>query len=85
VIAESAVYQCIIPESEKILATQKNLSHYYSQDHPGEKRNRSITAFQKLFQTIEFSGRRERRILGQRSADEAGQQFPAEEIVQVRR
>jgi hypothetical protein len=63
------------PECGKIVATEKNLNHHYSQDHPGEKRNISIIAFRKLFQTLEFGGGQEKRIPEQGPVEEAGQQL----------
>jgi hypothetical protein len=38
-----------------------------------------------LFQTLEFDGRQEQKVLEQGPAEEAGQQLPGKEIVQVRR
>jgi hypothetical protein len=38
-----------------------------------------------MFQTLEFDGRQEKRIPEQWSVEEAGQQLPGEEVVQVRR
>jgi hypothetical protein len=84
-IGECPVYSYIAPEYDKISATEKNLNHQYFQDHHGEKRNRFVIAFRKLLETFEVSGRQERRIPEQGSVEEAGQQLPGEEGVQVRR
>jgi hypothetical protein len=48
----------MVPESGKIILTEKNLNYYYSQDHSGEKRNRSIIAFQELLPSTESGGRK---------------------------
>jgi hypothetical protein len=84
-VGEDPVYLYKAPESGKIFATEKNLNYHYSQDRRGEKRNRSIIVFRKLFQTLEFDGRQERMIPEQRSVEEASQQLSGEEVVQVRR
>jgi hypothetical protein len=73
------------PECGKISATKKYLNYPHSQDHPGEKRNRSIMAFQESFPRTESGRRKEKRIPEQRSFDKAGQQLPGEEIIEVRR
>jgi hypothetical protein len=72
-------------ECGKIFATEKSLNHYDSQDYPGEKKNRSVIAFRKLFQTLEFSDGQERRIQEQAPIEEAGQQLPGEEVMRIKR
>jgi hypothetical protein len=52
-------------------------------NHPGEQRNRSIIAFQKLVQTIEFGGGQERRILEEGPIEEVCQPLLGDEVVQV--
>jgi hypothetical protein len=64
---------------------EKKLNHHYSQDHPGKKENRSVSASSKLFQTLEFSGRQERKISEQGAFEEVAWQSSGEEGVQVRR
>jgi hypothetical protein len=59
-------------ECGKIFATKKNLNQHCSRDHPGEKRNRSVIVFRRLFQTLEFGGRQEMRIPEQGPIEEAG-------------
>jgi hypothetical protein len=79
------VYHCNAPECGKNFATEKNLKHDYYQDHPGEKTNRSVIPFGKLFQTLEFGGGHEKRIPQQESVEEADQRLSGKEIVQVKR
>jgi hypothetical protein len=50
---------------------EKNLNHHYFHGHPGEKMNRSVITFRKLFETLEFGGRQERRIPEQGPVEEA--------------
>jgi hypothetical protein len=84
-IGEGPVYEYMAPECGKIFAVEKNLHYQHSQDHPGETKNRSVSASPKLFQTLESPGGQKRRILEQGPVEEAGQQLPGEEVVQVRR
>jgi hypothetical protein len=73
------------PEYGKIDATEKNLNRCYSQGPLGEKRNKYVIAFRKLFETLEFGGGQERRVPEQGPVGEASQQLPGKEILQVRR
>jgi hypothetical protein len=73
------------PECAKMAAAEKNLNRHYSQDHPGQKKNRSVIMLQKPFETFTVDGRQERMIPEQGPVEEASQQLPGEEGVQVRR
>jgi hypothetical protein len=55
------------------------LNRHYSHDHAGEKRNRSVVPYLKLFQTLGYGGRQEARIPEEESIDEAGQRAPRDE------
>jgi hypothetical protein len=52
---------------------------------PKREGRKSVIAFRKLFQTLEFGGRQEGRIPAQGPVEEAGQQLPGEEVAQIRK
>jgi hypothetical protein len=76
---EGPMFQCNHPDCGKLFATEINLNRYYSHDHAGEKRNRSVVPYLRLFQTLGYGGGHEARIPEEESVYEASQRPPRDE------